>query len=193
MTPSKKLQANANDSNSDSSNSSNDSIPRYGGYKHSSPVYEDFEMWNSVCEDAEPGWEWKESQRQKREQRKKVEKGTTMQEEEKDTVKRNKEDKEETAKAARTQTPPAAPTISGPNSPFNYRQSERATQLCTQILAQIMYNSNYAILEDRESEVEHRTKSCQGLTLEDALDISRPENIKKQHSSASRSRNCALM
>lgn len=45
-------------------------ISRYGGwYVHSNPNYEDFEMWNSVCEDAEPDWEYRNSQRAEREER----------------------------------------------------------------------------------------------------------------------------
>ncbi|CAD0109903.1 unnamed protein product [Aureobasidium uvarum] len=55
-----------------SDSDSDDSIPRYGGYKHSNPNYEDFEMWNSVCEDAEPDWEYKEAQREEKRRQKRT-------------------------------------------------------------------------------------------------------------------------
>ncbi|KAI5209361.1 hypothetical protein AUEXF2481DRAFT_27904 [Aureobasidium subglaciale EXF-2481] len=38
------------------SDSSEEAIVRYGGYQHSESRYEDFEMWNLSCADAEPGW-----------------------------------------------------------------------------------------------------------------------------------------
>ncbi|KAG9591952.1 hypothetical protein KCU77_g6694, partial [Aureobasidium melanogenum] len=73
MNPSNHPHGSHSNSHVDSySSGSNDSIPRYGGYKHSSSRYEDFEMWNSVCEDAEPGWEYKETQRLEKKERKKV-------------------------------------------------------------------------------------------------------------------------
>jgi CRISPR/Cas system-associated protein Cas10 (large subunit of type III CRISPR-Cas system) len=49
-------------------------IPRYAGYQHSNPNYEDFEMWNTVCEDAEPGWEYRNVQREEKEQKAREEK-----------------------------------------------------------------------------------------------------------------------
>lgn len=61
--PSHSTMSSSSDKSYDT-DSTNNSILRYAGYKHSSPVYEDFKMWYSVCEDAEPGWEYKESQRQ---------------------------------------------------------------------------------------------------------------------------------
>jgi len=58
-----------------------DEISRYGGwYKHSNPNYEDFEMWNSVCEDAEPDWEYRNSQRAKREEREREARAAARQE-----------------------------------------------------------------------------------------------------------------
>lgn len=60
-----------------------DEIPRYGGwYKHSNPNYEDFEMWNSVCEDAEPDWEYRNSQRAAREEVERQERAAARQEKE---------------------------------------------------------------------------------------------------------------
>ena len=44
-------------------------ISRYGGYIHSNPNYEDFEMWNCVCKDAEIDWEYRHHGREEREQR----------------------------------------------------------------------------------------------------------------------------
>jgi oxalate decarboxylase/phosphoglucose isomerase-like protein (cupin superfamily) len=42
-------------------------IPRYAGHQHSNPNYEDFEMWNVVCEDAELDWEYSSARREERE------------------------------------------------------------------------------------------------------------------------------
>jgi hypothetical protein len=53
-------------------------IPRYAGYQHSNPNYEDFEMWNCVCEDAEPGWEYKQHERVEREQTAREEREAAM-------------------------------------------------------------------------------------------------------------------
>jgi len=74
-----------------------DEISRYGGwYKHSNPNYEDFEMWNSVCEDAEPDWEYRNSQRAKREDREREARAAARQEQERREVEaRNKKQREE--------------------------------------------------------------------------------------------------
>lgn len=132
MNPSNNTQT--NDSDSDDNSNDNDSIPGYGGCKHPSSCYEDFEMWNSVCEDAEPGWEYKEAQRMAEQERKKANKEVTRKrkEAEKEEVAEVREEKEETAEVARRQSPPSAPTISGLGSPSDYRRSKRAAQLCTQ-------------------------------------------------------------
>ncbi|KAI5272804.1 hypothetical protein E4T47_03934 [Aureobasidium subglaciale] len=45
------------------SDSAEEEIVRYGGYQHSESRYEDFEMWNSPCADAEPGWSDTEEER----------------------------------------------------------------------------------------------------------------------------------
>jgi hypothetical protein len=57
-------------------------IPRYGGYIHSNPNYEDFGMWNSVCEDAEPDWESRNAERAEREERERVARQAVRREEE---------------------------------------------------------------------------------------------------------------
>ncbi|KAG9596215.1 hypothetical protein KCU77_g5499, partial [Aureobasidium melanogenum] len=202
MNPSNNPLANDIDSDSESS-SSNASIPRYGGYKHSSPCYEDFEMWNSVCEDAEPGWEYKEAQRlaKKRQQETRRE-VARKQKEEKEEVneKLEREEKEETAEMRRSQTPPVAPAITRLGSPFDYQRSKHAAQPCTQDLARITHNNHGAAesdsvldAENDGFEIEHDTKSCQGLSLEEVLGISRPDNVKKQPRPASGARTCALM
>lgn len=72
-----------------------DEIPRYGGwYKHSNPNYEDFEMWNSVCEDAEPDWEYRNSQRAEREDREREERAAAR----RDQERREQEAREKRAK-----------------------------------------------------------------------------------------------
>jgi trichohyalin len=48
-------------------------IPRYAGHQHSNPNYEDFEMWNVVCEDAELDWEYSSARREEREARESAE------------------------------------------------------------------------------------------------------------------------
>lgn len=63
-------------------------IPRYGGYVHSNPNYEDFEMWNSVCEDAEPDWEYRNAQREKREQREREERAAARRQQEREEAER---------------------------------------------------------------------------------------------------------
>ncbi|KAH0347505.1 hypothetical protein KCU83_g6687, partial [Aureobasidium melanogenum] len=164
------------------SSGSNDSIPRYGGYKHSSSCYEDFEMWNSVCEDAEPGWEYKETQRLEKKERKKVKKEVAGKEKEK-----NEEEKEESAETADRHVP----AISGLGSPFDYQRSKCAAQVCSQNLARIMHDNKDA--KDKDAILDYDTKSCQGLSLEEMLRISRPDNVKKQPRPATEARTCALM
>ena len=77
-----------------------DEISRYGGwYKHSNLNYEDFEMWNSVCEDAEPDWEYRNSQRAKREEWEREARAAARQEQEKREVEaRKKRQREEQEK-----------------------------------------------------------------------------------------------
>ncbi|KAH0381017.1 hypothetical protein KCU92_g7184, partial [Aureobasidium melanogenum] len=192
MTFSKK--AKAKDSNSDSD--SEDSIPRYGGYKHSSAVYEDFEMWNSVCEDAEPGWEYKEAQRLEKKERKKAKKEVARKAKEEEKEKSERE----TAEMRKSQTPTGAPAITRLVSPFDYQRSKHTAQLCTQDLAKITQNNNEAEERDSvagaeggESKIEYDTQSPRGLAIEEVLGISRPDNVKKQPRTASGARTCALM
>ncbi|KAG9549213.1 hypothetical protein KCU71_g15450, partial [Aureobasidium melanogenum] len=196
MTFSKKPKV--KDSNSDSD--SEDSIPRYGDYKHSSPVYEDFEMWNSVCEDAEPGWEYKEAQRLEKKKQKKAKKeavGKAKEEKEKKEVARRRE---ESAEMRKSQTPTGAPAITRLGSPFDYQRSKHTAQLCTQDLAKIRHHNNdaeerdsVAGADDGESKIEYDIQSPRGLALEDVLGVSRPDNVKKQPRPASGARACALM
>ena len=63
---------------------SNPPISRYGGYVHSNPNYEDFETWNSVCEDAEPDWEYRNVQREAREQREREERAAARRQRERE-------------------------------------------------------------------------------------------------------------
>ncbi|KAG9749823.1 hypothetical protein KCU73_g6732, partial [Aureobasidium melanogenum] len=202
MTFSKKPQANDSNSDSDSedSNGSNDSIPRYGGYKHSSPVYEDFEMWNSVCEDDEPGWEYKEAQRLAKKERKKAKKEVVRKAKEEKEKKEVARRKEETAEMRKSQTPTGAPAITRLGSPFDYQRSKHAVQLCTQDLAKTTHLNNDAEERDSvagaeggESKIEYDTQSPRGLAIEEVLGISRPDNVKKQPRPASGARTCALM
>lgn len=74
-----------------------DEISRYGGwYKHSNPNYEDFEMWNSVCEDVEPDWEYRNLQRAKREEREREARAAARQEQGRREIEaRNKRQREE--------------------------------------------------------------------------------------------------
>ncbi|KAG9683021.1 hypothetical protein KCU95_g13746, partial [Aureobasidium melanogenum] len=167
MNPSDNTQI--NDSNSDSDNkssSSNASIPRYGGYKHSSPVYEDFEMWNSVCEDAEPGWEWKESRRLEGKEQKQPKQET------KETGQKEKEgeEKEEIAGATRIQSPATALAISRLGSPFVYQKSIHAARSQSQALANTLHDveESDAKLGDDQSRpnFKHDIQSRQNLALE---------------------------
>jgi hypothetical protein len=61
-------------------------IPRYGGYIHSNPNYEDFEMWNSFCEDAEPDWASRNAERAEREERERTARQAARREEERREV-----------------------------------------------------------------------------------------------------------
>jgi hypothetical protein len=61
-------------------------IPRYGGYIHSNPNYEDFEMWNSVCEDAEQDWASRNAERAEREERERTARQAARREEERREV-----------------------------------------------------------------------------------------------------------
>jgi hypothetical protein len=71
-------------------------ISRYGGYVHSNPNYEDFEMWNSVCEDAEPDWEYRNAQREEREQHERALRATDrMEQERKEQEQKEKRQREE--------------------------------------------------------------------------------------------------
>ncbi|KAG9839927.1 hypothetical protein KCU98_g9015, partial [Aureobasidium melanogenum] len=170
MNPSNNTQT--NDSDSDDNSNDNDSIPGYGGCKHPSSCYEDFEMWNSVCEDAEPGWEYKEAQRMAEQERKKANKEVTR--------KRKEAEKEEVAEdLVRPLTIDEAnalrnsvPKITHDNKNAGERNS---------------------IAEDGDIKIEHDNNSCQGLTLEEVLGISRPDKVKKQPRPASGARTCALM
>lgn len=210
MNPSNNPQAENSDSDSGNSNS-NDPIPRYGGYKHASPVYEDFEMWNSVCEDAEPGWEWKESQRLEEEERKKLKtkaatKGNKKWKGEKEEEKEQKEQKGETAEVEESQTPTITPTISGLGSPFDYQPSNHATRLQTQVLVNVLHNTEGLDAtpgagNDRPNSW-YGIQSRQDLALEleqlhivlvDLLNILRSEDVNEQSSPACVSGRCVLM
>jgi hypothetical protein len=71
-------------------------ISRYGGYVHSNPNYEDFKMWNSACEDAEPDWEYRNAQREEREQREKAQRAAErMEQERKEQEQKEKRQREE--------------------------------------------------------------------------------------------------
>lgn len=182
-----------NTSNNTHDSDSEDSISRYGGYKHSSPRYEDFEMWNSPCEDAEPGWTYKEAQRQAKKQQKEAKReGTATKELEKEAKreevarkqleKKEKEEKDkieavevrrkqEAAEAAQRQARPDAPAITGLDSPFTYQRSNHAARLRTQALATILHNN----IEEKDAafgaehdrlEFRHDVQSRQELALE---------------------------
>ncbi|KAH0289100.1 hypothetical protein M436DRAFT_65915 [Aureobasidium namibiae CBS 147.97] len=87
-----------------------DEISRYGGwYKHSNPNYEDFEMWNSVCEDAEPNWGYRNSQRAEREEREREARATNRKEQERREVEaRKRRQREEQEREERDATRTAA-------------------------------------------------------------------------------------
>ncbi|KAK6008374.1 hypothetical protein QM012_000277 [Aureobasidium pullulans] len=133
---------NPRDSDSDDSDNS---IPRYGGYKHSSARYEDFEMWNWVCEDAEPGWEYKEAQKQEKNQQKQAKKEVARKargdEEKREAAEARTKKEEETAEAVRRQTRSDASAMTALNSPFNYQRSNHAARLRTQTLIHTLHNN----------------------------------------------------
>lgn len=202
-------------SNNTHDSDSEDSIPRYGGYKHSSSRYEDFEMWNSPCEDAEPGWTYKEAQRQAKKQQKEAKReGTATKElekkekEEKDKSKAAEvRRKEEAAEAAQRQARPDAPAITGLDSPFTYQRSDHAARLRTQALVDILHNNAeetdaaFGAEHDRP-EFRHDVQSRQELALEleqlrivlvELLDDLRSEGVSEQPPPASGYGGCVSM
>ncbi|KAH0392993.1 hypothetical protein KCU89_g12881, partial [Aureobasidium melanogenum] len=157
-------------------------------------------MWNSVCEDDEPGWEYKEAQRLAKKERKKAKKEVVRKAKEEKEKKEVARRKEETAEMRKSQTPTGAPAITRLGSPFDYQRSKHAVQLCTQDLAKTTHLNNDAEERDSvagaeggESKIEYDTQSPRGLAIEEVLGISRPDNVKKQPRPASGARTCALM
>lgn len=203
MNPSDNIQINDRNSESDNKSfNSNASIPRYGGYKHSSPVYEDFEMWNSVCEDAEPGWEWKESRRLEEKEQKQPKQET------KETGQKEKEgeEKEEIAEATRIQSPATALAISRLGSPFVYQQSIHAARSQSQALANTLHDVEEfdANLGDDQSRpnFKHDIQSRQDLALElellhivlvELLNVLQSEDVNEQSQPVRGFGRCVLM
>jgi hypothetical protein len=70
-------------------------VPRYGGYIHSNPNCEDFEMWICVCEDAGPDWASRNAERAEREERERTARQAARREEERrEVIRREQRERE---------------------------------------------------------------------------------------------------
>lgn len=201
---------NPHDSDSDSSV---DSISRYGGYKYSFRRYEDFEMWNSPCEDAELGWTYKEAQRQAKKQEKEAKKEVARKElEKKEKEEQEKSEaaevrkKEKAAEVAQRQARPDTAAITELGSPFNPR-SNHAARHRTQSLARILHNNTEELdavlaVEHDKPKFEYDVQSRQELALDleqlhvvlvALLKVLRSEDVNEQPPPASEPGSCVSM